>query len=91
MKEIVGKIENYDVIYLPEKDLVFCKNTTMPYLVMRKALIIDKIDRQELKEGLIMSINKEIVRLACLTTTLENIQQINTNIQKIKKNGKRTN
>ena len=29
MSEIVGKIEGFDVHYVPEKDILFCKNTAI--------------------------------------------------------------
>jgi hypothetical protein len=88
-QKIVGKIDGYDVIYIPDKDMLFCKNTTMPYLTMRKALIDNPIDRMKLKNGLMMQNSNEIVKLACLTTTIENCRQINLNIKKIRKNGNR--
>lgn len=90
IKEIVGKIDEYDVLYLPEKDLIYCKNTTMPYSIMQEALIKSPLDRTELKKDLIVTINGESVQLACLTTTIENIKSINKNIKKIKTNGRRT-
>lgn len=27
MRQIVGNIQGYDVIYVPEKKILFCKNT----------------------------------------------------------------
>jgi hypothetical protein len=87
-EEIVGKIEGYDVIYLPEKDILFCKNTTMPYKVMKAALLDCPVDRLELKEKLTMTVSEGIVQLACLTTNIENVKEINKNITKIK-NGRR--
>lgn len=81
---IVGKIESYDVIYVPEKDILFCKNTTMPYSVMRLALLDSPVDRMELKSDLVMTRTGDVVQLACLTTNIENIKEINKQIKKIK-------
>lgn len=87
-QEIVGSIEGYDVIYVPEKDIIFCKNTTIPYKQMRYVLFEQHIDRIQLKKDLMFYLDKNIVTLGCLTTTLENCENINKNIKKIK-NGKR--
>ena len=88
-QEIVGKIEGYDVIYIPEKDLLFCKNTTMPYKVMKAALIDDPLDRLHLKEGLTMTKDGSVIHMACLTTNIENCIEINKKIKKIKQDGRR--
>jgi len=88
-EKIVGKIEGYDVIYLPEKDMLFCKNTTMPYKVMKAALIDDPLDRLNLKKGLTMTKDGSIIHLACLTTNIENCIEINKKNKKIKQNGRR--
>ena len=87
-QEIVGSIEGYDVIYIPEKDVIFCKNTTIPYKQMRYILFEQRTDRVQLKKDLMFYLDKNIVTLGCLTTTLENCEYINKNIKKIK-NGKR--
>lgn len=83
-QHIVGKIEHYDVIYVPEKDIIFCKNTTVPYKLMKAVLIDREMDRVEIKSDLVASINKEIVQLGCLSTTVENCESINKQIKKIK-------
>ena len=82
---IVGKIQDHDVIYVPEKDILFCKNTTMPYSVMCAALIDAPVDRLELKSDLVMTKSDNgIVQMACLTTNMENIREINKQIKKVK-------
>jgi hypothetical protein len=88
-QEIVGKIEGYDVIYLPEKDLVFCKNTTMPYEAMKVSLFDNPLDRLKLKKDLTMTKDGCIVHMACLTTNIENCIEINKKIKKIKQDGRR--
>ena len=85
----VGRIEGHDVIYVPERDILFCKNTTMPYKVMKAALLDDPTDRLELKKDLTMTRDGEIIRLACLTTNIENCIEINKKIKKIKQDGRR--
>ena len=81
---IVGEIEEFDVIYVPEKDVLFCKNTTIPYKRIKKA-VDSNIDKEELKSNLTMYIDRGSVQLGCLTTTLENIKQIDLNIKKVRK------
>ena len=87
---VVGSIEDHDVIYVSEKDILFCKNTTVPYTKMREVLIEREYDRCEIKHDLIASISDTgMVSLGCLTTTLENCIEINKEIKKIKKDVKR--
>ena len=82
---VVGEIEGYDVLYIPERDIVFCKNTTIPYKVLKRILFEDTVDRVELKKDLMFYSNKNNISLGCLTTTLENCKLINKNIKKHKK------
>lgn len=35
---VIGEIQGYDVIYIPEKDIVFCKNTAIRLSVLDKAV-----------------------------------------------------
>ena len=84
-KEIVGKIQGHDVIYVPEKDLVFCKNSTIPYPHLKKVLFDKEIDCLKVREDLVVRVDQDIVTLGCLTTTLENCRLINKNIKKVKK------
>lgn len=87
-QEIVGSIEGNDVVYIPEKDILFCKNTTIPYKQMKYVLFEQHKERVVLKKDLMFSLSENIVTLGCLTTTLENCENINKKIKKIK-NGKR--
>lgn len=87
---VVGSIEDHDVIYVSEKDILFCKNTSVPYNKMRGVLIDREYDRCEIKNDLIATISDTgMVSLGCLTTTLENCIEINKEIKKIKKDVKR--
>jgi hypothetical protein len=88
MSIVVGKIEEYDVLYIPEKDVLFCKNTTVSYDLLKAALIDRKFDRTQLKADLVLSVDSEIVTLGCLNTNLENCESIYQTIKKIK-NGTR--
>ena len=78
---VVGEIEGYDVLYIPERDIVFCKNTTIPYKVLKRILFEDTVDRVELKKDLMFYSNKNSISFGCLTTTLENCKLINKNIK----------
>ena len=84
-REIVGQIETYDVIYIPEKDMVFCKNTTCHYGEIHKALI-SNLERHNIDNGkLILTKDQCCVTLGCLTTTKSNIMSIDNKIKKLRK------
>ena len=90
-KVIVGKVQAHDVYYLPERDLVFCKNTVIPYTKLKEVLLEDLVDKYTFKEDVIMTRAAEsIIQFACLTTNIENIKEINNQIKKIR-NGRRIN
>lgn len=80
----VGKIGIYDVLYIPEKDIIFCKNTTIKYPLIRK-IIKSSLDRTEIPEKeLVIIKDNNIIHLGCLTTTLENCENISREIRKYK-------
>ena len=82
---VVGEIQGYDVIYVPEKDFVFCKNTTLPLKIMLKALKGD-IDRIEVPEkNLTIKIFESTIDMGCLTSTKENLESIRKKISKLKR------
>lgn len=81
-KIIVGKIEHHDVLYLPEKDLVYCKNTVFPYKLMEEHLIKSSCDRIKIKEDFIITKQQSSIKLSCLNTTSSNIININKNIKR---------
>lgn len=89
--EQVGEVQGYPVYYIPEKDAIFCKNTTVGVDRIKETL--DSPYDRELIEEKELSVIKDrsVVYFGCLTTTTENISQINQNINKIKRfsNGKR--
>jgi hypothetical protein len=84
MGNIVGNIEGYDVIYIPEKDCIFCKNTLVPFQAIRKCLSKD-IDRFEITEKqLSVRIYNTSIEFGCLTTSVENCKNIQRQVNKIK-------
>ena len=36
-EHIVGEVEGYPVIYIEEKDTIFCKNTAVKYSLLKKS------------------------------------------------------
>ena len=78
-------IENNPVIYLPEKDIIFCKNTAVPYKKVLEALY----GAQQLTEfpdkNLTIRKDTSVVTLGCLTTTISNCNTIKRNVSKINK------
>lgn len=83
-KIVVGKIEEHDVLYLPEKDYIFCKNTVIPF---NTALEIFKspLDRYEVPEkNLVAKMSPTTIELGCLTTTRDNYSTILKQIKRLK-------
>jgi len=85
MKQIVvGQIQGYDVLYLPEKNYVFCKNTVLPLQIMLNALK-NNVDRVEVPDkNLVIKISEFSVEMGCLSTTKENLLSIKRTISKLK-------
>lgn len=83
-KVTVGNIQGYDVLYIPEKDFVFCKNTVLPLFIMKDALR-NGLDRVEVAEkNLVILFNENTVDMGCLSTTKENLRNIAKEINKFK-------
>lgn len=83
--EIVGTIQGHDVIYVPEKDTIFCKNTAVKYDVMNR-IINSGLDRESVPEkNLVIHKDNGTIHLGCLTTTIENCLEIRRNIKRFKK------
>lgn len=87
-KYVVGNINGYDVIYGIEKDIVFCKNTTVPYSTLKRAFK-NTLTKQQLKEDLYYITDGFNITLGCLNTTKKEYQEFIKNIEKIKLNAKR--
>lgn len=82
MKQIVGTIQGYNVVYIPEKQVVFCKNTVC-HLKDLESIVLGDLQRGEIPEKN-LSITKDngIVSFGCLTTTYDNCLKIRKNCKK---------
>ena len=80
----VGEIQGHDVIYIPSKDVIFCKNTAIKFSIIEK-IIRSNLERSEIPEkNLTITKDNGIVHLGCLTTTMENCLNIRRRINKLK-------
>ena len=80
----VGEIQGYDVIYVPEKDVIFCKNTTLSFPLIER-IVRGSMDRTSIPEKELVIIKDDnIVHLGCLTTTMENCLEIRKQVNKLK-------
>lgn len=84
-KHVVGNIEGHDVIYVEEKDILFCKNTTVSYRIIER-IVRSANSREEVPEKK-LTIHKDgdFIDFGCLHTTIQNCKEINRNIKKLKK------
>lgn len=79
----IGEIQGYDVLYIPEKDVVFCKNTAV------KVSVLDRIVKSSMDVGEIPEKNLAITKdngtitFGCLTTTLDAYKQMKREINKL--------
>ena len=61
MRQTVGNIQGYDVIYVPEKRILFCKNTAVPYDLLKEAVYGD-MDRYNIpQKNLVIRKSGEII------------------------------
>lgn len=88
MRVNVGQIEDQEVIYIPEKDILFCKNTAVPYKAIRPLLKSSSCREELAEKNLIITKNGSNVSLGCLNTTMSNIWAIDKNIKNIKSSWK---
>lgn len=80
----VGEIQGHDVIYIPSKDVIFCKNTAVKFSVIEK-IIRSNLERSEIPEkNLTIIKDNGIVSLGCLTTTMTNYLNIRKRVRKQK-------
>ena len=83
--DVVGTIQGQDVIYVPEKDQIFCKNTAVNYSLIER-LIRFGMDRESIPEkNLVITKDSGLIHLGCLTTTMENLLNIRSQVLKVKK------
>ncbi len=80
----IGEIEGHDVLYISEKDVVFCKNTAVKVAVLDK-IVRGSMDKGEIPEkNLTITKNDGTLTLGCLTTTLDAYKQMKREIKKLK-------
>ena len=80
----VGEIQGHDVIYIPSKDVIFCKNTAVKFSVIEE-IIRSNLERSEIPEkNLTIIKDNGIVSLGCLTTTMTNCLNIRKRVKKQK-------
>ena len=75
----VGEIQGFPVYYIPDKRLLFCKNTIVPLdKILDSGLNRHRIERSKL------TITKfdNIIELGCLTTTITNLNIIRKKISR---------
>ena len=80
----VGEIQGYDVIYIPSKDVIFCKNTAIKFSIIEK-IIRSNLERYKIPEkNLTIIKDNGTVSLGCLTTTMANCLDIRKRVRKQK-------
>lgn len=84
MKHKVGEIQNHDVIYIPERNQIFCKNTAVNYSLIERIVRGSTMRETIPEKDLTITKDMGIVTLGCLTTTMENCLAIRRNVNKLK-------
>lgn len=84
MKNVVGNIQGYDVIYLPERNQIFCKNTAVNFSTIERIIRGSTIRETIPEKDLTITKDMGIVTLGCLTTTMENCLSIRRKVNKLK-------
>lgn len=80
MREVIGNIQGYDVVYIPEKEILFCKNTAVPYNLLKEA-VYGNLERYNIpQKNLIIRKDSSIIEFGCLRTTIEHAKEILANI-----------
>ena len=80
----VGEIQGHDVIYIPSKDVIFCKNTAIKFSIIEK-IIRSNLERCKIPEkNLTIIKDNGTVSLGCLTTTMANCLDIRKRVRKQK-------
>lgn len=81
----VGEIQGHDVLYIPEKDVIFCKNTILSFPLIERIIVKSSMDRTSIPEKeLVIIKNNNTIHLGCLTTTMENCLEIRKQVNKLK-------
>lgn len=85
----VGEIEGWPVQYIPERKMLFCKNTSISLSVIERMLRSDlSRERCEAKNLTVVKLDN-IVQLGCLTTNKQIIDQIRKNIKQYERKRQR--
>ena len=84
MQYKVGEIQGHDVIYIPERNQIFCKNTAVNFSTMEKIIRGSTMRETIPKKDLTITKDMGIVTLGCLTTTMENCLSIRRKVNKLK-------
>lgn len=76
MKKIIGTIQGYDVIYIPERKILFCKNTAVPLDTLKEA-VYGNLERYSIpQKNLVIRKDSGIIEFGCLKTTMEHARKI---------------
>lgn len=81
---VVGNIQGHDVIYVPERNQIFCKNTAVNYSLIERIVRGNTMRETIPEKDLTITKDMGIVTLGCLTTTMENCLSIRKNVIKLK-------
>lgn len=85
----VGEIEGWPVLYNPEKQRLFCKNTSISLDVIEE-MLKSPLSRERNEEKNLTVIKMDnVVHLSCLTTTTDNISNIRKSIKDYVRNCKK--
>ena len=85
----VGEIEGWPVLYNPEKQRLFCKNTSISLDVIEQ-MLKSPLSRERNEEKNLTVIKMDnVVHLSCLTTTTDNISNIRKSIKDYVRNHKK--
>lgn len=84
MQHKVGSIGGHDVIYVPERNQIFCKNTAVDYSLIERIIRGNTMRETIPEKDLTITKDMGIVTLGCLTTTMENCLSIRKNVNKLK-------
>lgn len=76
MKKVIGTIQGYDVIYIPERKILFCKNTAVPLDALKEA-VYGNLERYSIpQKNLVIRKSNGIMEFGCLRTTTEEARRI---------------
>ena len=79
----VGEIQGHEVIYIPDRGLLFCKNTIVRYSDIENILKSSNQKEEIPEKNLEIIKDNDIIHFGCLTTTIENCKAIKKEIRKI--------